>query len=237
MNKILDTELSEKNATIWKQLVEVYEKRNHFTNNNVYQTNSTVTRSDVMNWLQLAFNRYDTQIEKVTTPTVAATHQPMPMSEIQQYTIHVTSLDRVDKVSDEIMTQFNNIIRKSNFLKTDNMNQLSITLRPDNLGSMTVRFTQVDGEMIVKIIVTTQAAKNMLESNIHQLKHMFSPHQVTIERDETISDEEFFQQEEEQKNNEEESLKEGNESNENKEEKTPDIDFKDVFQQISEEEI
>ena len=34
---------------------------------------------------------------------------------------------------------------------------------------------------------------------------MFSPHQVTIERDETISDEEFFKEHEEKERNEEES--------------------------------
>nr|WP_281349716.1 flagellar hook-length control protein FliK [Ornithinibacillus caprae] len=61
-------------------------------------------------------------------------------------------------------------------------NQLSITLRPDNLGEMMVKLTQVNGEMTVKILVSSQAAKEMLESNINQLKTMFSPHQVQIER-------------------------------------------------------
>src|SRR5690625_7091782 len=51
---------------------------------------------------------------------------------------------------------------------------------------MMVRLEEVNGEMTAKIIVTTEAAKKALQSNIHQLKNMFSPHQVVIERQDEI---------------------------------------------------
>lgn len=233
-NQLITEQLSEKDASIWKQLVNVYEKRNYFSESNMYRSDSAVTRNDVMNWLQLAFNHYETHAERIVAPMTTQHH--MPMSEIQQYTIHVNTLDKVERVSEEVLNKFTNIIRESRFLTNNNMSQLSITLRPENLGNMIVRFTQIDGEMAVKIIVSSQAAKTMLESNIHQLKHMFSPHQVIIERDESISDDEFFSKEEKQED-EQDSLHEENNSRENKESEATEIDFNELFQQLSEEEI
>src|SRR5699024_4075522 len=50
-------------------------------------------------------------------------------------------------------------------------------------------FIEMNGEMTVKITVSSQATKKMLEANIHQLKNMFSPHQVVIEKQEIDFDE------------------------------------------------
>jgi flagellar hook-length control protein FliK len=88
-------------------------------------------------------------------------------------------------------------------------------LRPDNLGEMMVRFTQINGEMTVKILVTSQAAKEMLESNIHQLKNMFSPHQVAIEKQEAIIQSASAQKEQdsEQLKDQAEQQSESNQSN------------------------
>src|SRR5699024_1026662 len=74
------------------------------------------------------------------------------------------------------------IIKSSRFLANNGMNQLSIALKPQNMGDMMVKFTQMDGEMTVKIIVSSNMTRHMLESNIKELRHMFSPHQVVIEK-------------------------------------------------------
>src|SRR5699024_10698520 len=106
---------------------------------------------------------------------------------------------------------------------------LSITLNPSNIGEMLVRMTEVDGEMMVKIVVTTSRAKEMLESNMHQLRHMFSPHQVQIERQEAqlnitqkAGDKEGLDEEKER-----EGQQEQQEQNQNGEQ--PERDFSDYF--------
>lgn len=109
------------------------------------------------------------------------------------------------------------------------MNQLTITLNPVNLGNITVRLVEVDGEMTVKLLVTSNLTKNALETNIHQLKHVFSPHQISIEREEGISDEEFFADEEAL---EDEMYEEGNETEEDEE--ISEIDFEELLQQVKE---
>lgn len=235
--KVINNELNEKDAHVWKHLINTYGKRTFFSEQNVYQSDASVTRSDVMSWLQQAFSHYVEQEEKVTGTTPITTDSQIPMTKVEQYTIHVQSIDKVERVSEEIVNKFTNIIRESRFLTNKNeLNQLSIVLKPENLGNMTVRFMQVDGEMSVKIIVTSQVAKEMLESNMHQLKHMFSPHQIMIERDESISDEEFYLQDEDQDKQEEDSLSEERDSHENKDEDALEIDFQDILQQLSRKE-
>jgi len=106
-----------------------------------------------------------------------------PMSPIEQYVIYMQHADDDQVTSDQLLRQFRQIIQASQFSPLQSMqNQLAITLKPDNLGEMLVRFVEVNGEMAVKIFVSSQATKSLLETNIHQLKHMFAPHQISIEK-------------------------------------------------------
>lgn len=220
---------SEKDGKIWQQLVQAYEKRQSFSKQLIYQAESSITKQDVHRWLEQAFSQYD-QVASQSQSAMPVTQTMMPMNEVQQFEIHLQATNRVEKISNELVTQLTNVIQKSNFIQGRQMNQLTITLNPENLGNITVRLVEVDGEMTVKLLVTSNLTKKALETNIHQLKHMFSPHQISIEREEGISDEEFFAEEE---SLEDESLEEGNESEENDEE-TPEIDFEELLQQIRE---
>src|SRR5690625_3922622 len=115
------------------------------------------------------------------------TSASIPMSRVEQYVIYLNTSQTYSSqnADQQLMEQFQRVIKESRFSATLNgPSQLSLTLRPDNLGEMMVRLTHVNGEMTVKIIVTSEATKEMLQSNIHQLKNMFSPQQVIIERQE-----------------------------------------------------
>lgn len=234
LSKIITEELSDKEAKIWHQLVTINESRAHFTNKQVYQAESSISKADMLKWLQQAINLY--QEPKESVKVSVSSSQAIPISEVEQYTVHVNQLQRIERVSDELIDKFQNIIKESRFIRAPQMgNQLSIQLRPENLGNMTVRLMQIDGELTVKIIVTSQAAREILESNIHQLKHMFSPHQVLIERDGTISDEEYLYKESDEKNQDDEETSEQNfDSENNKDEKSSQSDFNDWLERVSE---
>ena len=108
---------------------------------------------------------------------------PMTQSPIEQYVIYTQISSDEDSVSKQLLNQFRQIMKASQFSPTNpSVNHLSMTLKPSNLGEMLVRFVEINGEMTVKILVTSQSTKSMLEGNIHQLKHMFAPHQVMIEK-------------------------------------------------------
>ena len=86
-------------------------------------------------------------------------------------------------MENQLLEQFQKVIKSSKFMTGPNgSNQLLLKLNPDQLGDISVKLTQLNGEMIVKITATTQAAKEALESNLQQLRHMFSPQQVVVEK-------------------------------------------------------
>ncbi len=166
---------------IWKNVLETFQKREHFAGKQQYNTHSLVTVSDISKWIGNAI-----EVEKANL-TNGQLHTQAPLSKLEQYSIYINQSQRTQTMpaDQQLMEQFQKTINASKFSTLPNgTNQLSISLRPDNLGEMMVRFTQINGEMSVKILVTSAAAKEMLESNIHQLKNMFSPHQVVIEKQE-----------------------------------------------------
>ncbi|WP_188454386.1 flagellar hook-length control protein FliK [Virgibacillus oceani] len=166
---------------IWRELVQVFQKRNQFIQNQQYNTNAKVTSTDVAKWVQHALSRQP-QFDK-TTGQHATSFSSLPMSRIEQFVIYVNQSQNSVPADQQVMEQFQKVMKSSKFLAMNNgTTQLSIALRPENLGEMMVKLTQINGEMTVKIMVTTHAAKEMLESNMHQLKHMFSPQQVVVEK-------------------------------------------------------
>ncbi|MBO8155235.1 MAG: flagellar hook-length control protein FliK [Bacillaceae bacterium] len=108
----------------------------------------------------------------------------MPISRLEQYTIYLQQqkTDIQGNTQSQLLEQFQKMIQSSRFLKQDGITQMTIKLKPAHLGEMMVKLTQLNGEMAVKITVTSNAVKEMLEGNLHQLRHMFSPNQVVIEK-------------------------------------------------------
>jgi len=113
-------------------------------------------------------------------PTI---HFGSTMTPVEQYTIYVNqSVNSTSSSQQKIIEQLQQIIQTSRFGKVGGSNQLTIQLKPAHLGEMMLRFVQEDNQLTVRMIVTTKAAKEMLEANLHQLRHLFSPGQVVIER-------------------------------------------------------
>lgn len=236
LQQLLKDNLSEDELDIWKFIENNVDKRNQFMNH--YRQDAQITRTDLANWLHAALERYGISETKEPIFTQAINHsnRVIPMSEVQQYTIHLQSLDRVERIGEELTQRLINIVKESRFTTRPGlfqpMQQLTIVLKPEHLGNITVRLTQIDGNMTVNMIVTSQATKELLEANINQLKHMFSPHQVTIERDETISDEEFFKDHEEKERNEDRNSDESNESTNRDHDDEPEIEFHSFIDQL-----
>ncbi|MEJ8765373.1 MULTISPECIES: flagellar hook-length control protein FliK [unclassified Oceanobacillus] len=177
-------ETNNQTPAIWQDLVKLYQQKMNFHTKSVYALESKVTNTDIIRWIGNAFEMTVHKEQPVTT----AQAQPvqMPISQVEQMVIHLPSNSDNNQVGKALIEQFNRLIDSKSIVFQQPKGQLAITLKPANLGEMLVRFTQVDGEMIVKIMVTTNAAKKMLEANGQQLRHMFAPHQVVIERNETL---------------------------------------------------
>jgi flagellar hook-length control protein FliK len=165
---------------VWKEVLVAYQNRSNLNSKQIYHTE--VTTKDVVKWIENAM--LNQQLTERVLPVQDSGFQSnTSMPKLEQYVIYINQNQSGQTVEKQLLDQFQQVMKTSKFLSMPNgMNQLSISLRPENLGEMMVRFVELNGEMTVKIVVTTQAAKEMLESNLGQLKHMFSPQQVVIER-------------------------------------------------------
>lgn len=224
---------------ILKNVQELYEKRTHFQSKQMYGENATVTRADVAQWIKAALNqRHNQEQTHRVIPTLDNEMITMPrMSIVNQQSIHqFNQLESVQRIEAEMTTRIANIIQQQMSLQQRGpMQSLSMVLTPDHLGTLQVNFSQVNGEMLVRIIASSGYAKEMLESNLHQLKHVFSPHQVQIVRaDDTVIEDALQQQEDEELEEHEEHHDE--QQDETKEEQIT-LDFSSLFEEILEEEV
>ncbi|GAB3067325.1 flagellar hook-length control protein FliK [Virgibacillus ainsalahensis] len=171
--------------TFLLDLLQSFQKREGLADRQQYSSDARVTSTDVAKWISNTLESHNhTAMDKAAGSQVPS-GSVIPMSKVEQYVIHVNQSQGSREIDKQLLDQFQNIIKSSKFMALPNgANQLSITLRPENLGDMRVQIIQIQGEMTVKILVSTQAAKEMLESNIHQLRTMFSPQQVVVEKQE-----------------------------------------------------
>ncbi|MBU5267796.1 flagellar hook-length control protein FliK [Virgibacillus proomii] len=183
-------ESNTKEHAIWQRLVQAFQKRENFAQKQPYNREAKVSSVDVAKWLTKAIETVSktehAHMGNKETMIVAANSSSVPLDKMQQHVIYLNPGQHSQKqIGQELIQQFQRIMKTSRFMKMPNgVNQLRITLRPQHLGDLLVRFTELNGEMTVRILVQSQAAKDLLESNIHKLRNMFSPQQVVIERQE-----------------------------------------------------
>ncbi|GEM_PF-4688413 len=171
---------------VWKELVQTFQNRTGMIQHNMYQMDAKIATADIARWLSHAMEaELQSQTEKMTT--LLATPSTMPISKVEQFVIYLNQTQSNVPPDKQLMEQFQKIMDTNRITNLQhNRGNFAITLKPANLGEMLVKFTQVDGEILVKILVTSDAAKEMLKGNIQQLRNMFSPHQVVIEKQETV---------------------------------------------------
>lgn len=167
-----------KENSIWRELLSSYQKQTLATPKKQSNLDSKITSKDIARWLNSGFNT----IQLGTQHHLTA----MPMPKLEQYVIYIHSTQGSTSSADQqLIEQFKSVMKTSRFLMMNNgANQLSIALSPENMGEIMVKLTQVNGEMTLKIIVTSHVTRQMLETNIHELRNMFSPQQVVIEEQE-----------------------------------------------------
>ncbi|GAA5415107.1 hypothetical protein Pryu01_00131 [Paraliobacillus ryukyuensis] len=183
---VLSQDKNSTEAKLWDRLMHAYQNRMDGAVRS-YQS-AKVTITDVSKWVQNAMSKMSNEAKDVTTNTNHASMSSVSgqaISKVEQFVIHMNQSATTDQkaMQNELIEKFQNILKSSQFMsKANGSNELLLKLNPKQLGDITVRLIQQNGEMLVKLITTTQAAKDALEGNIQQLRHMFSPQQVVIEK-------------------------------------------------------
>ncbi|WP_208592495.1 flagellar hook-length control protein FliK [Gracilibacillus suaedae] len=185
---LLSEATNEKSSEIWSKLLANFQNRRSMQQH--YGSTQKVTQQDVKRWIESAMERIEPISKQEQSQVVRNdTGSQQVQSKIQQYVIHLSQTNSDQQLAQkQLIDQFQQVMQKSNFMKlSSGANQLMIRLQPKHLGDVTVKLTQINGEMTVKMIASTQGAKELLEGNLKQLRHMFSPQQVIIEKQENFT--------------------------------------------------
>lgn len=137
------------------------------------------------------------------------------MSKPEQLSIMLNGSQNNSSTSD-IMKQFESILAKSQFSKMNGVQRLLIKLSPENLGTMSIEVVQKDHTIVAKILASTEAAKDILKSQLNGLKSSFAAQNIQVDKVEismqsTQSPQEQFsnrnQQNHQEQNNEQQDQK------------------------------
>jgi Flagellar hook-length control protein FliK len=161
----------------------------------------------------------------------------LPMSKLEQFTIYLgRHQSTATSTQQQFMEQLEQIMKITQFNQKNGTLELTIKLKPAHLGDMMINFTQVNGEMAVKISVSTSSAKELLEANINQLKSMFSPNQVIIEKqqiDATHEATSYLNQENYQEDNQQQRNQEEMEETRDEQNSSIGKKFEEILSQLS----
>lgn len=122
--------------------------------------------------------------------------------------------------SEALAKEIQNLINRSQLSNNQGTMRLVLKLFPENLGQIRIEVMQKDGMMQARLLATTSSGKELLDSNLHQLKTAFAAQNIQMDRidvaqslqdTERSRDQNFFsnffrqqQEEQEEKKNEDE---------------------------------
>ncbi len=84
--------------------------------------------------------------------------------------------------NEALIKEMQTIFKRSNFGQTDGTNRLLIKLYPEHLGQVRIELLQVNGIMTARILASTALGKEMIDSQLHQLRSAFLQQNLQVER-------------------------------------------------------
>ncbi len=84
--------------------------------------------------------------------------------------------------SEALIRELQTIFKRSNFGQTGGTNRLLIKLYPEHLGQVRIELLQTNGVMTARILASTALGKEMLDSQLHQLRQAFVQQNIQIDR-------------------------------------------------------
>lgn len=84
--------------------------------------------------------------------------------------------------SEEFIKEFQSLLNRTQFSNTQGTMKLLVKLYPENLGSIRIEIFQKDGVLSARLLASTSQAKELLDSQVHQLKTAFAQQNIQMDR-------------------------------------------------------
>ncbi|WP_318246763.1 flagellar hook-length control protein FliK [Bacillus norwichensis] len=102
--------------------------------------------------------------------------------ETEEVIVRLAETGSNERKGRELVRQFTTVLQKSHFSQGLQTKSMTIRLYPEHLGSLRIELTQRDGAMIARILTSTSMAKDMLDSQIHQLRQAFTQQNIQVDK-------------------------------------------------------
>ncbi|MBB4823928.1 flagellar hook-length control protein FliK [Sporosarcina luteola] len=113
---------------------------------------------------------------------VAVNHQAV------QHTVHksdamtVHTAQTQENRSETLMKEMQMLFKRANFGQVGGSNRMLIKLYPEHLGQIRIELHEMNGVVSARILASTALAKEMLDSQMHQLRQAFNQQNVQVDR-------------------------------------------------------
>ncbi|GAA4060068.1 flagellar hook-length control protein FliK [Amphibacillus indicireducens] len=186
LDQLATQEADQSKLTTFAKVYENFLKKTTLADKTSYHSNTTVTSKDVLKWVRATLEQVHSTTEEQANTFGQMFSQQRTDSSVEQLQIQLgQSVETAEQVNEQLLSQFEKAISQSRFIQNlSGNNQLLLKLAPKSLGTIMVELTEIDGEMLVKLTASSQMAKEALEANIRELRHMFAPHNIVIEKQE-----------------------------------------------------
>jgi len=106
-----------------------------------------------------------------------------PTTKTEQFILHLGKGTETSGNYSEFVKEFTNILAKSQLTTgLDGTNKLFIKLYPEHLGSIRIELLQDKGTITAKMFTSSGTAKDLLDSQINQLKDAFSMQNIQVDK-------------------------------------------------------
>ncbi|MEH7385733.1 flagellar hook-length control protein FliK [Bacillus sp. JJ1521] len=176
-NKHLDKPLTE-SQTRHKYLETVHAR--YFSTPKGMETPQTVLTEKLLQKTSNTTQVTTTATASETVPLVDVSSNQL--SKVQQFSLFVDHNGKQLPNQQHFIKQFQNILARSSFLTSGGQQRLLINLYPEHLGSLRIEILQSEAGMIARIMASTAQAKELVESQITNLKHTFLAQNISVEK-------------------------------------------------------
>lgn len=123
-------------------------------------------------------NTETTDSSKTTQNTVVLTSQITNTPK----TITITLPAEKGAQSEALAKEIQNLLNRSQISNSPGTTKLLLKLYPENLGSIRIEIMQQDGVLSARLLTTTAMGKELLDSQLHQLKNAFASANIQMDR-------------------------------------------------------
>ncbi|MDG5470292.1 flagellar hook-length control protein FliK [Jeotgalibacillus sp. ET6] len=93
---------------------------------------------------------------------------------------------KASQPAESLIKQFAEVMDKAKFGKTNGTEKLLIRLQPEHLGTLRIELIQKSGVLAARVMTSTNLAKDMMDSQIQQLRQALTNQNIQIDKIEII---------------------------------------------------